>query len=360
VNSTRRLLTGVIVLGLAVGGCSAVSHIGALQPPKIKSSKAPFVPHVVDVPRPRFQLGAGIDLYGYKNENYSIAAAAEVSYLQHLHANAVLISFPFFMHGARANGVYAKPNKTPTPADLAAVVKTAETSHLYVALRPLLANDSLGVPRNTWRPPHIRAWFAGYQRFLMPYARMAQRDKVPTLYVGTEFQDFGTSPLWNRLDRALHRVYKGTLAYANNGHKLHPGTGGRLAKVSADSYPDMPQMGPNASVTHLTRAWEAWDRGMPRGTVLSEVGIAGVRGAYAKPWQGSWPNPRLDADVQVRWFTAACNAAAATHKGGIDFWAVGFGAAQLIQPLDSGHQSAWESGPGSRAIAACFRRLSND
>ena len=25
-------------------------------------------------------------------------------------------------------------------------------------------------------------------------------------------------------------VYKGTLAYANNGHKLHPGTGGRLAR----------------------------------------------------------------------------------------------------------------------------------
>ena len=185
-STSRKLLTGVIILGLAVGGCSAASHIGALQPPKIKSSKAPFVPHVVDVRRPRFQLGAGIDLYGYKNENYGIAAAAEVSYLQHLHANAVLISFPFFMHGARANGVYAKPNKTPTPADLAAVVKTAETSHLYVALRPLLANDSLGVPRNTWRPAHIRAWFAGYQRFLMPYARMAQHDKVPTLYVGTE------------------------------------------------------------------------------------------------------------------------------------------------------------------------------
>ncbi|MGH3406578.1 MAG: hypothetical protein ACRDRJ_29360 [Streptosporangiaceae bacterium] len=45
---------------------------------------------------------------------------------------------------------------------------------------------------------------------------------------------------------------------------------------------------------------------------------------------------------------------------GIYFWAIGFGAAQLIQPLGSGHQSAWESGPGSRAIAACFRQLSND
>ncbi|MGH3395416.1 MAG: glycoside hydrolase family 113 [Streptosporangiaceae bacterium] len=359
-NTSRKLLTGVLVLGLAVGGCSAASHIGALQPPKIKPRRAPLAPAAVRIPRPAFQAGAGIDLYGYKNENYDNAAAAEVTYLKRLHANAVIVSFPFFMHGARARGVYAKPNKTPTPAQLAIVAQSAETAGMYVSLRPLLANFGLGVPRNTWRPARIRAWFASYQRFLLPYAKMAQRNKVPTLYVGTEFQDFGTSPLWNRLDRAVRRVYKGTLAYANNGHLLHPGTGGRLAKVSADSYPDMRQMGPNASVAKLARAWEAWDRPMPRGTVLSEVGIAGVRGAYAKPWQGSWPNPRLDADVQVRWFTAACKAAVATHRGGIYFWAIGFGAAQLIQPLDSSHQSAWESGPGSRAIAACFGQLSND
>ena len=79
-NTSRKLLAGVMHPRSGGRGCSAASHIGALQPPKIKSSKAPFVPHVVDVRRPRFQLGLGIDLYGYKNENYGIAAAAEVSY----------------------------------------------------------------------------------------------------------------------------------------------------------------------------------------------------------------------------------------------------------------------------------------
>ena len=360
-NSTRKLLTGAIILGLAVGGCSAASHLGGLQPPKIQdATHAPrpvIPPHVVAVPRPRFQLGAGIDLYGYAHEDYAKAAAAEASYLDHLHANAVTISFPFFMHGGKARGVFVKPSKTPTPAQLAVVVRTAETSDTYVALRPLLANASLGVPRNVWRPAHIREWFASYQRFLMPYARMAQRNKVPKIYVGAEFQDFGTSPLWNRLDRALHRVYKGTLAYANNGHLLHPGSGGRLAKISADAYPDMPQMGPRASVAKLTRAWEAWDKIMPSGTVLSEVGIAGVRGAYAKPYMTQWPHARLDGAVQARWFTAACHAAQATHMGGIYFWAIGFGKAALSQPLDLAHQSAWEAGPGERAAAACFSQL---
>lgn len=356
-NNTRRLLSGAIVAALAVGGCSAASHLHALQPPKIKPRRAPLAPQVVSIRRPQFQSGAGIDLYGYKNEDYENAAAAEVSYLSRLNANAVTISFPFFMHGARARGVYAKRYKTPTPADLAVVVKTAETAGLYVGLRPLLANNSLGVPRNTWRPFRIRAWFASYLKFLLPYARMAQANKVPKLFVGAEFQDFGTSPLWNRLDRALHRVYKGTLAYANNGHKLLRNSGGRLAKISADSYPDMPQMGPHASVRQLTRAWEAWDRRMPPGTVLSEVGIAGVRGGYAKPWMIKWPHAQIDGTVQSRWFTAACKAAVATHMGGIYFWAIGFGAVQLTTQLDLQHQSAWEAGPGFRAAAACFGQL---
>jgi len=359
VNNTRRLLAGAIVAALAVGGCSAASHLHALQPPKVKARAAPFAPHVVDIRRPSLELGAGVDLYGYKNEDYGTAAAAEGAYLSRLNANAVMISFPFFMRGARARGVYAKQYKTPTPADLQIVVQTLETSGMYVSLRPLLANYGLGVPRNTWRPAHIRAWFASYQKFLLPYARMAQRNKVPRLYVGTEFQDFGTSPLWNRLDRAVRRVYKGTLAYANNGHLLHPGTGGRMARVSADSYPDMPQMGPHASVRKLTRAWEAWDRVMPHGTVLSEIGIAGVRGAYAKPWMIKWPNAKIDGTVQARWFTAACDAGAATHMGGIYFWAVGFGAVQLGTPLSLEHQSAWEDGPGFKAASACFGKLSN-
>jgi hypothetical protein len=362
VKTTRKLLTGAIVAGLAVAGCSAASHLHALQPPKVTYGKAPAValkPRVVDIRRPAFEMGAGIDLYGYASENYAKGAAGEVHYLERLHANAVTISFPFFVHGIYGRRAYGRYPTTPTPAQLGAVVRAAETAGMYVALRPLLANYGLGVPRNIWKPVHIRAWFASYQRFLMPYARMAQRDQVHRFYVGAEFQYFGGSPLWNRLDRALHRVYRGTLAYANNGHKLNPGSGGRLAHISADSYPDMPRMTPNASVRTLTRAWEAWDGSMPHGTVISEVGIAGVRGAYAKPWMIKWPNARIDGTVQARWFTAACRAARADHMGGIHFWAIGFGSSALAQPLDLAHQSAWEDGPGFRAAAACFQQLRN-
>ena len=353
----RKILTGAIVLGLSVSGVAASGSVAAQSalaaPAHGRSAAARIRPAIR---KPRIQLGAEIDLYAYPGENFTKASTAEIAYLKGLHANAVTVSFPFFMHGRNARGVYAR-RSTPTPAQLGIFARAAIHAGIYVALRPLLSNQSIGEPRNTWRPRSLRTWFSSYQKFLLPYAEMAQRAGIPRLYVGTEFQDFGGSSRWTGLDQALRRKFKGALAYANNGHKLHRGTGGRGVQLSADSYPDMPTMPANATVARLTKAWEAWDRVMPRGTVLSEVGIAAVRGAYHKPYVDDWNRPKMDTTVQARWFTAACRAAAATHMGGIYFWAIGFGAAELTTSASPKNQGAWERGPAEKAAAACFRAV---
>jgi hypothetical protein len=353
-----KVLTGALILGLTVPGVTAAGQLGiapsALAAPAHAQSAA--ASNQPAMRRPRIQLGAGIDLYTYPGQNFAQASTSEIAYLRALHANSVTVSFPFFMHGRNATTVFAR-RSTPTPAQLAIFGRAALHAGIYVVLRPLLSNSSIGTARNTWRPKNLRTWFFSYQKFLMPYATMAQRVGIPRLYVGAEFQDFGTSPRWNSLDRALHRRFKGALAYANNGHLLHRGTGGRGVQLSADSYPDMPQMPANASVARLAQAWRAWDRVMPRGTVLSEVGIAAVRGAYHKPWFDKWPRPRINPTIQARWFTAACRAAASTHMGGIYFWAIGFGASELTTGPSRNHQAAWEKSPAEKAVAACYARL---
>jgi hypothetical protein len=356
VKNVHKAVAGAIVLGLAVGGCSAAAHLGALQPPTLLRDAAPHPSRPIAVPRPAIQFGAGIDLYTYRGQNFTTASKTEVAYLKALHANSVIVSFPFFMHGENAPGVYTKPS-TPTPQQLAVLAETAEHAGLYVALRPLLDETSLGESRTEWKPADPRAWFASYRRFLLPYARMAQQVKIPKLYVGAEFQLFGTSSRWTGLDRALRRVYKGTLAYSCNGHSVQRGDGGPGVQRTADTYPHMPQMPPTASVSRLTTAWTAYDRALPRGTILSEVGIAGVRGAYAKPWVHAWPDPKIDPTIQVRWFAAACRAVAAAHMGGISFFAIGFGKDELMTRLSAHNEAAWEVGPGERAVAACFLRL---
>lgn len=306
------------------------------------------------------QLGIDIDFYTFPGQNVAAAAATDVAYIKKLHANAVSVSFPFFMSGPASPRVYAS-TATPSPHQLGVLARAAERAHLYVSIRPLLAEGSLG-SRVAWRPRDPAAWFASYRRFLLPYAVMAQRVRIAEVIVGTEFSRFGRSPYWRGLDGALRRVYTGSLAFANNwGHKAFTGRkhlpfagigGGRSVVEAVDAYPPMPPWWAGS----LASFWHAVDAALPPGTVETEVGIDAVAGAFTAPFQHRWPAGVLDQAVQVDWFTAACHAAARTHLGGIYFWSIGL--SQRIghgpTPVSQGH---WPGGLGAQAISRCFAAL---
>jgi hypothetical protein len=126
--------------------------------------------------------------------------------------------------------------------------------------------------------------------------------------------------------------------------------------VSVDAYPDL-KVPYTATVARLVKGWKYMDKRLPHHNVLSEVGIAGVKGAYWKPWEHHWPKPVMDPTVQVRWFTASCQAALDDKLGGIYFWAIGFGDAELQTTLSPTNQAAWEKGPAEVAAAACFKHI---
>jgi hypothetical protein len=291
----------------------------------------------------------GVDWYTWRGQNLSPAINATIAYIRSLRANAMLVSFPFFMADSAASGVHAGP-ATPSPDQIATLAQAAERAGLYVSIRPLLDETALGRARTKWAPAHLRAWFASYRRFLLPYAAMAQRIHIPQMFIGTEFSQFGSSPQWPHLDEALADVYKGILAYAANWGKVqaHPGS---HVLVTIDAYPPMPTLPPSAPQSQVTRAWVRYDRSLPRGVIESEVGIAAVAGAYALPFVHQWPTTQLDLTIQKRWFTAACRAAIEDHLGGIYFWAIGLGRSR--GPTDV-RQGAWAGTPAAGAISACF------
>jgi hypothetical protein len=89
---------------------------------------------------------------------------------------------------------------------------------------------------------------------------------------------------------------------------------------------------------------------------VTEVGIAAVPGAYAQPYQNYWKAAKLVPAIQVRWFTAACDAARNERLGGIYFWALGLGQT-LATPPTIADPTSWVDGPGAKAISSCFLRL---
>jgi hypothetical protein len=237
------------------------------------------------------------------------------------------------------------------------LARYAEAAGLYFSLRPLLDEHSLGGPfRTFWKPPRLAAWFASYERFLEPYAKMAQRARVPEFITGAELSNFWRSPYWDRLDTVLRRVFKGRLAYCNNwSDHLTRATNAMGVLAMVDAYRPMHVPG-NAGVARLTAAWDAYARRVPRGIVLSEVGIAAQHGAYARPFVVNWPGRPIVQAVQSRYFTAACNAVAREHLGGIYFWSVGIGQ-DLSAPPGAADPASFVASQGATAIFTCFMRL---
>ena len=341
----KRRLAGLGVTVLVIlGGCAAISHLKALQPQQIPASPPLVIPGSAAVRQPAFQRGIDVDAYTSPTQDFSAAAAAVVAYARSLNANSISISFPFFMTSRYSAQVFAT-GRTPSPDELGLLVKDAERSGLYVSLRPLLSEANIGGSRVYWQPTDPAAWFANYQAFLLPYARMAQANKVGEFIVGTEFAAFGDSPRWTGLDRAIARIYHGRLGYSNNDTRgLSPATGGLLAFKNVDAYhriwpPFLP-------------GWQRFDRQLPRGTVLTEVGIAAYAGAWRHPWVHRSLGAPLAPMVQAAWFAAACTAAMTSGLRGIYFWTLPL--STRFPATSAATPGAWAHSPGAAAIARCF------
>jgi hypothetical protein len=342
-NRTARSIAVLAACGVLAGGCAAASHIPQLQPPSVPASP-PVVLPAAAAPG-GFQRGIDIDWYAYPGQPVAADAGYTMAWIvRDLHANAVSISFPFFMDGTAPGSVHAT-SATPAPAELAAVVQAAEADGLRVELRPLLDERSLGRDRVHWVPSSTSAFLDAYLRFLKPYAAMAQQQHVPEFIVGTELASFPRAPGWETLDRSIAAVYHGQLACADNWGSVRPGSCG-VQLQTVDAY--HPLHG------GLLSAWERWDAAQPRGIVITETGIAAAARAPGRPYVTRWDQP-LDPGLQARWFTAACQAAVRTHLGGIYFWSVGLSASPPPGPTKADQTAI--GGPAGRAIAACFAQI---
>ena len=85
------------------------------------------------------------------------------------------------------------------------------------------------------------------------------------------------------------------------------------------------------------------------------MGIAAAPGAFRQPYVTHWPVTRVDVTVQAQWFSAACQAAATEHLGGVYFWSLTLSAEPGGPTLAD--QGSWAGSAGARAISTCFAAL---
>lgn len=314
----------------------------------------------------------GIDVYWTANARDSdtlIRAKAEriIAYAIRLGANSISLTFPFYTYGITSDTIYANKVTTPSPGHIGIFLSAAAAGRMRVTLRPVLNEDIL-VAQNAkaWRgsiePADPSAWFASYRRFLLPYARVAQSAHAATLVIGTELNSLGGNPGWPALVRAISSVYHGQLAYDENFDSFQDhDTNLPVPTFGVDAYPRF-QLPDSASVGELARAWEGWlgshSAGVLHKTVLSEVGIAAVAGAYAFPgaWLGTADSPIVPG-VQANWYSAVCRAFSAKKLAGIYWWEVSFDA-NPARPTDFlRDRLTFLARPAQHVISACFTSI---
>jgi hypothetical protein len=352
--------SAALVVGL-VAGCSARTPAESLAPSHPGSSQATTdskaIPQVQAAKK--YQLGLDMDFYTYPGQDVTEYAETDIQYVKSLHANALSVAFPFFTNGPKSSSVHASP-ETPSPAELELLAKDAKKAGLYFSLRPLLDDAALNqgkLSRTSWLPPHLKAWFTSYEKFLKPYATMAQAAKIPEFVIGVEFDEFNSSPYWAKLAAYLRHYYHGTLAYSNNWNVPIASRVNSAGVVQTDDAYPIIHKADNASVASLTKAWDAYLRTRPAGIALSEVGIAAQSHAYAEPYNVKSNGKPLIPAIQAHWFDAVCKAVVNEREAGVYFWAFSFGQPLNVPPSTSSPAS-YVDGAGQKAISSCFKRLS--
>jgi hypothetical protein len=333
-------------VALAAGG--AVLALAACGTARTATPSSPA--HLTAVSH--YQFGVDLDFYWHPGQAVTALISQEAEWARGLGANSVLISFPFYTDRRTA---FAGKD-TPSPAVLAEAIRAARSHGLTVGVRPLLDEKNIPPSRTQFRPVDVAAWLSSYQPLAVSYARAAQQAGATRFYVGAELSEFAHDPGWDRLDSAVRGVFSGSLYFSANWVNSRdtsnmPGSGGTGIQVSADAYQGMA-----VAPSGFAAAWKSKASVLPAGTVLSEVGIAARQGVQRFPYQWRPSDAPLDPQLQLAWFTAACNAVRADHLGGIYFWSVYVGQPLNLPPTPQTANSFVDS-PGAVAIRACFSML---
>jgi hypothetical protein len=282
------------------------------------------------------------------------------NYVVGLGANSVGINFFFYTDGVYPTRVYGVRGSTPSPATLSMVIASARRHGLRVLVRPLLNEKNIVDSRGDWRgsiqPPSVIGWFHSYWEFLEPYFAAAQDSGATGFNVGSELDSLAPDAAeWNAFETAAAKVFTGRLQYAvNYGRWQEDPAYEPVPDAGVDAWPQL-GLGDTASVRELTADWVGWLHNQPesvlRRTVLQEVGIAAVSGAYREPALPAPGGAPLDVAIQVKWFAAACAAVKKTDMAGIYFYDVN---STDRQADAAGYSVGSFIGRGDRVIKACF------
>ncbi len=279
----------VLVFAVAVAWYSTHRPVAALH----DASPSPPTPAIAS-DRPfhgmAIQLHGGTDVY----ERYKelIPEVAELG------ANTVL----FVVHGWQTHGgsldLHIDARKTAGAEGLGKLFDLAASHELRVILMPVVLLEH---PRNKeWRGRIVPEghdwdeWFRRYSRFIVHFARIAEKHKAAMLMVGSELIKTETyTDRWVKVIEEVRQNYRGPLGYSANWDHYQTtkiGYWSHLDYVGMTSYYKL-ATGPNPTAEELDTNWAkfkkeilAFQVEVKKPILFTEVGWCSQEGAAKEGW----------------------------------------------------------------------------
>lgn len=204
-------------------------------------------------------------------------------------ANSIVL-IPF-LHQGRIDSGEIGFSDAVTERQLLSAIEKARKLNLTIVLKPQILVDGGWAGDIHFGSDEDEArWFDRYTALLSYYARIAQREQVAALVIGTELSQIERSQRWRSLIQAIRNIYSGQLTYAAHGVEgiKRFSAWSDLDAVSVNLYP---ALGDSANPTALRRviAEAVGDLYQATRTILRpvwvlEVGLPSAQGALLAPW----------------------------------------------------------------------------
>ncbi len=275
-------------------------------------------------PPPVFQKGMTFTHgYGPRDNLASPASAASLAYLQQrVHVQWIALN-PFSYQRAMADPSLHFGGDPPD-AELVRAIGQAHRLGLRVMLKPHVWLREK--QDDAWRgriamtsEQDWQTWFENYERFILHYARIAEREKVEIFCVGVELAQTmkDRQADWRRVIDNVRQVYSGPLTYAANWwgefDEIHIWDAldyvgiNAFFPLSTATAPDLDVL--RTSARRVADQIERVQQSTRKPVILTEVGFKSVRGSTVRPWEWTRPvEPAVDVKLQARAYQAVLEA----------------------------------------------------
>ncbi|MBL7157399.1 MAG: hypothetical protein ISS92_04465 [Candidatus Omnitrophica bacterium] len=276
------------VLSLAVG----VAILAALLLAVYVFSGKSFV-------QPEFQKGMCYTTWS-QNAYNTKKSDASLEKIKSINTEWASVLTTWYQDTCFATKIYSTSN-TPSDESIKRAIDKVHSLGMKAMIKPHL--DLVSTDEGGWRgeiscmrEPDWKKWFESYKKFVLHYAKIAQKTNAEMLCIGTELASTTTAEhteAWKDVISSIRKVYKGKLTYAANWSEeyLQIRFWDVLDYAGIDAYFPLSSKS-EPTYEDLMEGWkrwvpeiEEWQATIDKPVIFPEVGYHSASGAARHPWQ---------------------------------------------------------------------------